>query len=279
MSGILDFAFVHYPKLAYIDLPRVPVASPMFSHDSPMSARWVISRFEQSYGNFLPLPDSFSDYERSLSRNFRSNLRKATNKLAKLKNVEFEFVGSEADLKNCFKRFCDIERSGWKGRLGTAIGESDFLVDFYLAVLEDLQGIGVLEWHFLKCSDHDLAAHMVFRSKDTLVLWKLAYNASFSACSPGSQLLRELIRREIENTECNEIDLTTDPDWARNWNFVKRPYFQVLVHRRSNLLSALYLIVEKTRNAARKNHIFRQFRIALRNILKASSKAQAAKSR
>ena len=258
LSGILEFAFSQFPGLVYIELPRVPVASPMSNFDLPSSAQLVMSRNEHAHGHFLPLPDSFSDYEQSFSRNFRSNLRKATNKLAKLKNVEYEFLGADADLENCFRRFCDIERSGWKGRSGTAIGESDFLVDFYTAVLQDLQRNRVLEWHFLKCADQDLAAHMAFRSQGKLVLWKFAYNESFSGCSPGNQLLRELIRREIDNKECREIDLTTDPDWAENWNWIKRPYFRVIIRRRHNCLGTLYLMFEEMRNAARNNYIIRK---------------------
>ena len=269
LSGILDFAFSRYPRLVHIELPRVPFDSPMSNFDVSAPAQWAISRNENSCGKFLPLPDSFSNYEQSFSRNFRNNLKKATNKLVRLKNVEFEFLGPDVDVKKCFKRFCDIESSGWKGRSGTAIGESDYLVDYYTAILQDLQRNRVLEWHFLKCSGHDLAAHMAFRSQERLVLWKLAYNESFSACSPGSQLLRELIRREIDNNKCGEIDLTTDPDWADKWNWVKRPYIQVLVRRRHNCLSTLYLIFEMMRNAARNSDVIRKVWTALRNISRA----------
>ena len=235
----------------------------------PESALWAVSKTENSHGNFLPLGDSYTDYERSLSRNFRSNLKKATNKLAKLSDVEFEIIGAEADLEKCLRRFCNIERSGWKGRSGTAIGDSDLLVDFYTSVLQGLQNNGVLEWHFLKYSDVDLAAHMAFRSKGKLVLWKLAYNESFSASSPGNQLMREIIRREIDNKESSEIDLTSELDWAGKWKLARRPYFQVLIQRRQNYLSTPYLIFQNLRNSARKNHSIRKIRRALRNTSKA----------
>jgi CelD/BcsL family acetyltransferase involved in cellulose biosynthesis len=267
-SGLIDFAFKQYPGLAYINLPRVPGNSPTASVDFAGLSRPAISRNEISSGYFLPLPDSFSDYQRSFSKNFRNNLKKATNKLVKLENVEYEFLGSDADLSTCFKRFCDLERSGWKGRSGTAIAESDSLVDFYLAVLQELQHNGVLEWHFLSCADGDLAAHMAFRSQGKLVVWKIAYNESFSPCSPGSQLLRELIKREIEARECDEIDLTTEHSWVKSWNWSKRSYFQVFIRRPKSVISALYRYIDGGRVLVRNNNTLRRGRAALQNILK-----------
>lgn len=274
LANMLDFAFRELPDIAYIEFPRVPVASPLAQAGFAASTRPIVFRTIASCGNYLPLPKNFDDYERSLSKNLRSNLKKATNKLAKLDNVEFEFLGPDANVQECFERFCAVESSGWKGRMGTAIGKSKSLVDFYLEVLPDLQQNGLLEWHFLKSADGDLAAHMVFRSNGRLILWKLAYNESFSACSPGNQLFRELIKREIRNPESAEIDLTTDQKWFRKWNVADRQYFQVVFHRRRSLLSTLYLAGRKFRESAKRSSLLRKIWTAFRSVRSPVPKTQ-----
>ena len=110
LSGILSFAFDQIPGLAYIDLPRVPAASPTLEIQLPTSTRLEMSKTENSYGYFLPIPDDYSEYEQSLSRNFRSNLKKATNKLAKLDSVEFEFLNSDANPEICLNHNLGTQR-------------------------------------------------------------------------------------------------------------------------------------------------------------------------
>jgi CelD/BcsL family acetyltransferase involved in cellulose biosynthesis len=271
VTGLLNFAFTRLPKLAYVACARVPALSPMLNIQLSTESPLKISSTARSSGYFLPVPDDYQEFEQSLSRNFRSNFKKATNKLARLGTIEFESLDARVDSEQSLKRFCDIERSGWKGRMGTAIGESDHLANFYTAVSRDLKEADILEWHFLKSSEHDLAGHMAFRIRDKLVLWKLAYNEEFSACSPGGQLMREIIKREIDAGNCSEIDLTTDQDWYSNWKLVKRPYYQVRIYNRRFFISIMYLYLGRLRTAASQVSIFRLIRDKLRNINKLTS--------
>jgi CelD/BcsL family acetyltransferase involved in cellulose biosynthesis len=268
LPGILCFAFSSYPSLGYIELPRVSAESPTLNSWSRQGASTFVSVKERSYGYYLPPQDDFISYEKSLSRNFRKNLSKAKNKLAKLEDCEYEFLGSNSDVTECLLRFSQLERCGWKGRSGTAIAESDAHVRFYTSVLTGLNKAGFLEWHFLKHRDGDLAAHMAFRIRDKIILWKLAYDESHSACSPGSLLMRELVETEVRAGTRSEIDLTTDQVWYSNWNLVPRQYYQVRIFNRKNWLSALYGFFIKTRIAAMKNPMLRHLRVAKRSLFK-----------
>lgn len=272
LPGILSFTFSSYPSLAYIELPRVSAESATVSTrsiDSPSLATFIRKR---TFGDYLPPQDDFDAFEKTLSRNFRKNLNKAKNKLAKLDDVEFEYLQGDYDVADCLKRFCDIERSGWKGRSGTAIAESDVLVSFYSAVLGGLSKIGILEWHFLKCRDVDLAGHMAFRFRNKLVLWKLAYNEAYSACSPGSLLMRNLVAREIELGTQTEIDLTTDQVWYRNWNLVNRSYYQVFFYNKSNISGCIYQIMHQTSAAIKGNRTVRRIRLGIKSLFYRSPK-------
>ncbi len=62
-----------------------------------------------------PFDETFS----ALSKNFRGNLRKARNKLAKLEGVEFVSARGPEELASALEVFLDVEASGWKGASGT----------------------------------------------------------------------------------------------------------------------------------------------------------------
>ena len=270
VPGILGFTFASYPSLAYIELPRVSTESTTIGTWPAGSQLFTVSFGKRTFGDHLPPQDDFDAFEKTLSRNFRKNLSKAKNKLAKLDDVSFEYLQSDFDVTDCLTRFCNIERSGWKGRSGTAIAESSILVDFYSAVLGGLGKIGILEWHFLKCRDADLAGHMAFRIRNKLVLWKLAYNETYSACSPGSLLMRDLVAREIDAGTGTEIDLTTDQVWYRNWNLVNRSYYQIFIYNKSYHLGSIYRFIHGAYAALKKNPALRRTRITIKSFFRRS---------
>lgn len=268
LPGILNFTFATYSSITSIELPRVSSESATMSTSSKESGSLAVSVSKRSFGDYLPPQGDFDAYEKSLRRNFRKNLNKAKNKLAKLDDVEFEFLRTDFDVADCLKRFCNMERSGWKGRSGTAIAVSDNLIAFYSSVLTGLKKLGVLEWHFLKCREADLAGHMAFRFRNKVILWKLAYNETYSACSPGSLLMRELVKREIDAETRTEIDLTTDQIWYKNWNLVGRSYYQIFFYNKLYWLSSVYRLTHEIYAGIKKNPAIQSMRNAFKSIFR-----------
>ena len=94
-------------------------------HESPLAAlrseRWwrVIARPAKTC-DFLVCDRPYDTIMHSFSRNFRSNLTKARNKLMTESGVEFESVSRPGpDMQRCFAEFLEVEASGWKGSAGT----------------------------------------------------------------------------------------------------------------------------------------------------------------
>ena len=83
LPGILNFTFATYPSITSIELPRVSSASTTISAWREESGSLAVAIRKRSFGDYLPPQDDFDAYEKSLSRNFRKNLNKAKNKLAK----------------------------------------------------------------------------------------------------------------------------------------------------------------------------------------------------
>jgi CelD/BcsL family acetyltransferase involved in cellulose biosynthesis len=175
-------------------------------------------------GAYLPVPTNFEEYRQSLSRNFRNNLNKARNKLAKLPNVQTTILaGDEAD-PELLPRFAAVEAASWKGDVATAIQCSPQLLDFYGDLTRGLHRAGWLEWQFLDTDGHDIAANLCIRLRRSLFVWKLGYDAEYSRCSPGGMLLEHVVRQASEERTVDQIDLTTNQPWYDNWGMSWRRY-------------------------------------------------------
>jgi CelD/BcsL family acetyltransferase involved in cellulose biosynthesis len=175
-------------------------------------------------GAYLPVPPDFEAYRQGLSRNFRNNLNKARNKLAKLPNVQTTILSGEDADPGLLPRFAAVEAANWKGDIATAIQCSPQLLDFYGDLTRGLHRAGWLEWQFLDTDGHDIAANLCIRLRRSLFVWKLGYDADYSRCSPGGMLLEHVVRQASEDGTIDQIDLTTNQPWYDNWGMSWRPY-------------------------------------------------------
>lgn len=266
LSDLIEFVLNRYPKVRYIELSRVATHSPTIGALSTGSIEPNVSIWSNMYGAYLPIPNNFDEFRKSLGRNFRSNLNKAGNKLTKLDEYSYEFISNPDCTQDYFTRFVEIERSGWKGLAGSAIGESERWMNFYKSIVEGLGKSGMLEWHFLRTGDTDLAGHMAFRLSTKLVLWKLAYNEAYEKYSPGSLLLEELIRWESKAHTIKEIDLTTDEKWYRNWLMKNRRYYRVRIYQNSNIFCKLLYVIDSVVIGLRNNPLLKRIWRSVQSI-------------
>jgi len=223
VEAVLEAVAGEFPDAAYIEICRFSACSALLEALRKAAITGLHSWHEDSHGAYLPIPEDFASYRNSLSRNFRNNLNKATNKVARLRDVAFRFqrTTSEKDLTE----FLTIESSGWKGEAGSAIARSPQWIDFYAKLVQRLVHAGWLEWQFMTGDGCTLAANLAIRMPRSLVLWKLGYNDAYSRCSPGSVLFEELVRREVSARTIEEINLTTKHSWYANWEMLHRTYY------------------------------------------------------
>ena len=64
----------------------------------------------------IPCGMNVDSFRSRFSRNLRSNLNKARNKLAREPAVEFGTAARPGELEDALAGFMDLEASGWKGR-------------------------------------------------------------------------------------------------------------------------------------------------------------------
>jgi hypothetical protein len=136
-----------------------------------------------------------TDPLRSLSKNFRSNLSRARNKLAKFRTVAIETTNSTPDLKRAFDEFMRIEAAGWKGQEGTesAIRFDQSLVDFYNCLICESSVNVQCEISTLRIDSIPIAAQFGIIVDETVYQLKIGYDEKYSNLSPGNILIKKLL--------------------------------------------------------------------------------------
>ena len=175
-------------------------------------------------GNYVGMTAQFSP-------NFRSNLNKARNKLARETGVEFSRVSRGPELMRCFEEFLDLEASGWKGRegRGTAIKLDPALVRFYRRLIEGFGPDDMVAINCLRIRGDLVAGQFCLRDDDTLYILKLAYDESRSRLAPGNMLLEWAIREGMERGAYRYVNLVGEPPWFKDWRPTSMPLLSLSV--------------------------------------------------
>lgn len=192
--------------------------------------------------DYLTCQGTYEDIVAKFSRNFRSNLNKARNKLAREKKVEFRSVTDLPELTSGFAEFLDIEASGWKGAKGTstAIKLHPDLIQFYQSLIDELGPSGAVMINSLKVGDRPIASQFCIKDEDTLYLLKLAYDEDWSRVAPGNMLLERVIQEGIRSKGFQHINLVGDPLWFKDWQPDSQSVYNIWLFNRTPVGLALF---------------------------------------
>ncbi len=192
----------------------------------------VVVRTADESGSYVKVDGDLPAFRAGLSDNFRRNLRKAGNRVAKATGTRFRRdVGPAADPAT-LDVFLEVEASGWKGRGGTAIAQDPTLVRFYRTLVARLAAAGWLEWHRIELEGKTAAIHLGARLGRSLVLLKIAYDEAFARVGPGNLLFDHVVEAEFAERRVDEINCMTDMPWHRNWEMPRSAYTDVVIHPR-----------------------------------------------
>jgi len=224
---LINAAMSAAPDCFVLELKRLPIDSPTLAA-TRRAFRGRELQIASGLGSYLPIGADFSKYRSSLSRNFRSNLSKAANKIA-THAVEFTIKRGSAATVDDLDEFMKVEAASWKGPEQTAILRRPDLVRFYLSLTRGLSRAGWLEWHIMRMDGRVIAVNLAIAVRSRLVVWKLGYDEMFSKLSPGSLLFEHVVSEAYANG-VTEIDLTSDELWYDNWRMNKRRYQSLEVY-------------------------------------------------
>lgn len=166
--------------------------------------------------------DCTSSFERAMARlssNFRSNLRKAQNKLAALSGVRFASTRNQGELEREFEGFLALEESGWKGDpvvRGALRMRPNFLA-FYRELIDSLADLPRLEINALWADGRRIASQVCVRIGETYTVLKMAYDEEYARVAPGQLLLLWELERCCNDPRVNRLSLVTSFPWHRDW--------------------------------------------------------------
>ena len=144
---------------------------------------------------FLPLPSSFDGYLEALPSKRRHELRRKVRRLREVLPDARLVDSTPEDLAQDLDTFVQLHRSSG-GAKGTFMQPDMEL--FFRRLGEALISDGTFRLAFLDSGGHRLAATVVFRDRDRLLLYNSAFDRAHAAISPGIVLVTELIRDSIE---------------------------------------------------------------------------------
>ncbi len=210
--------------------------------------------------DYLVKPASYDKFAKTLSKNFRANLRKARNKLSRFKGegrVQCLSVRDPGQLEWAFDEFLRVEASGWKGEAGTrsAIQFSQRLRQYYHSLLTGFAELDGYEINLLRLDKRSIGAQFCLRTGDTNYLLKIGYDEAYAKYAPGNMLLEWLLKRG-NDAQIRQINLVTDTAWHAGWAPASYQVYNVylfnprssrarFVHKLMKLRSALTPVYER----------------------------------
>lgn len=165
-----------------------------------------------------------TDLEHALAHchsNFSRNLRRQERKLAQRGAVTLTLARQGPELDAAFDDFLRLEVSGWKGAAGkvSAIALHPPLLGFYGDLKKRFAAADACLISLLKLDGQAIAAQFCVLAGGTLNVLKIAYDETWRAEAPGSQLLYRLIEHCCNEPGIRRLSLVTGPSWAvGRWN-------------------------------------------------------------
>lgn len=169
--------------------------------------------------SYIPCDTSYEQLFESFSKNFRNNLKKARSRLEKTAGANYLVVTDLDELRRYFDDFLRIEASGWKGSTGsgTAIALDPQLMNFYRDLINQFSPQRHVCLNFLRVGDQVIAACFCLLDRDTLYVYKIAYDEAWARLSPGQLLLERVIRDGTDFGRYRCVNLISDAAWHRGW--------------------------------------------------------------
>lgn len=184
---------------------------------------------------YIPLASSYDEMAKDLTPKFKSNLRRRRKKLEARGAISVERVTGGGQLQCRLEECFALERSGWKGRQGSAAGQSRQTHGFYSDLAYRAASEGYLSLYFLKLDGKPIASQYGLIKRGVFSLLLTSYDESFKEFSP-SQLLLEEVTKNCIVEGMSEFDfLGCDLEWKLDWSTMARPHHWLFIFR-NNLL-------------------------------------------
>lgn len=201
-------------------------------------------------GPYVQFSGEWESYVNGLSRNLRTNVRKAFNRLTRHGRVQLEMISSREQVAGALNDALRIEAASWKGKVGIGISTRPEVQRFYTVLAERTAQLGALRLVFLTAGRVRIAFAYALCYRNRLYALKGAHDSSYGRYSPFN-LLCYLVFREGFKRGLAEFDFCGKKDeWMLRWTkqtaryswlfvFPSSPRMRLLFHAKCRLVPTL----------------------------------------
>ncbi len=198
--------------LLYSPLASEPMSLPLITQDHATTTN-------------ISLDGTFEDYWQSRSRNLVKNMRRYRNRLSHEElPSRLDIIRDAKEMKQAVARYGAIERSGWKGREGTAVSIDNPQGAFYADLLEQYAATDQASVYEYYLGNRLAASRLLIQSQHMLVVLKTTYDESLAEFAPGRLLLYELLENEFAEKRAKVVEFYTNASKEQlSWSTGCRP--------------------------------------------------------
>ncbi|WP_132389136.1 GNAT family N-acetyltransferase [Novosphingobium sp. PhB165] len=172
-------------------LERVPTDSPLVAAlGTAMKGRGLLVVRPATGCPTIAIDSAAPDPEARFNAGRRSDFRRARRRAEAEGEVTFEMhAPSRATFDALFDEAVEIERSGWKGDAGTALGCDPVKAAFFRDFLSRASGEGACRVAFMRIGGKAVAMQLAVEFQRRYWLFKIGFDTAFSRVSPGNLLM------------------------------------------------------------------------------------------
>lgn len=160
-------------------------------------------------------PEARARYlETQLSHRKTSQLARLWRRLGASQPVLFETMRDPLAITEALDDYVALERSGWKGRSGTAIEQRPGEIAFLRRLVQTYAARGQARIDRLRRDGRTLAASIGFETGSTFWYLKIAYAEDEAKNSPGAHLIRRVTEAVLADPRLAACDSCAPPDFA-----------------------------------------------------------------
>lgn len=187
-----------------------PVASLLRGAGRTLSLRSVTQEhWERPLLSRDPTPDGIGWPERLGARRL-AEIRRRTRRLTEAMDGDVRCV-DRADDPGAVDEFLRLERSGWKGRAGTALADTPDRAEAFRETCRRWRSEGRLSMLTLEAAGTAVALRCAVRSGAVLFLLRIAYDEEFARYGPGVQLELATGEHFLGSTDARWMDSCCTP--------------------------------------------------------------------
>lgn len=200
-----------------------------------------------SVAPYLPIRETWGDYLRSRSGNFRYTLQRKEKRFRAHPGAAVRRLEPSEISPDIVERLWQVERKSWKLTAGTPQMRTQTTRSFYAAYLREFSRRGWVEIWLASVKETPIAYLINFVYQNRVLFYNGAFDSAYSALSPGAVLFQRSIQDAFDR-KAEEYDfLAGDEPYKHLWAAEARPILQIVLSKPQRYSRLLALVLYRGR--------------------------------